>query len=280
MRCTSRSEDYDMDVPPLTAYKLGDGTLGSARYRSLPESKSYIRLLQVLPSDDNDAPVLCTMKVVRSDEPGEYAAVSYMWGDPKPTEAIKVNDLAMSVGRNCRYALWQRRRFQPPGAWTWIDSVCINQEDVDEKSRQVAMMGNIFENAERVFVSLADEDNIGRCIAFYALRLGSGALSIPAGQVEQYVLKHRYDTYGERSKRMFLSASEEIAQGIHDKLYAFASQSYWRRVWGMYRARALHITPLTSCSCSGTETREADPDNMRRTHDGCIACTSPFSDEI
>lgn len=45
----------------------------------------------------------------------------------------------------------------------WIDMLCINQNDTDERSRQVAMMREIFGYAELVVAWLGPErDNSGR----------------------------------------------------------------------------------------------------------------------
>jgi Heterokaryon incompatibility protein (HET) len=38
----------------------------------------------------------------------------------------------------------------------WIDAICINQDDIDERNEQVRMMGNIYQKAERVTVWLGD----------------------------------------------------------------------------------------------------------------------------
>jgi hypothetical protein len=41
----------------------------------------------------------------------------------------------------------------------WIEAICINQADDQEKSHQVAMMGDVYENASNVLIWLGDEDS-------------------------------------------------------------------------------------------------------------------------
>ncbi|KAJ5703951.1 hypothetical protein N7493_011089 [Penicillium malachiteum] len=41
----------------------------------------------------------------------------------------------------------------------WADSVCINQGNVDEKSRQIQLMDQVYRNANRVLVWLGDAQN-------------------------------------------------------------------------------------------------------------------------
>ncbi|KAI3579715.1 heterokaryon incompatibility, partial [Fusarium oxysporum f. sp. albedinis] len=39
-------------------------------------------------------------------------------------------------------------------SFLWIDQICINQSDIDERNHQVPIMGNIYRKAYRVFVWL------------------------------------------------------------------------------------------------------------------------------
>jgi hypothetical protein len=41
----------------------------------------------------------------------------------------------------------------------WIEAICINQADDQEKSHQVAMMGDVYENASNALIWLGDEDS-------------------------------------------------------------------------------------------------------------------------
>jgi hypothetical protein len=87
-----------------------------------------------------------------------YAAISYTWGEPSDTTWIYVNDIPVTIRKNCHYALWQIRRQlllrRPAYAHFWIDSLCINQADVEEKSAQVSMMADIYERAFVVYACI------------------------------------------------------------------------------------------------------------------------------
>ncbi len=41
----------------------------------------------------------------------------------------------------------------------WIDAICIDQANIDERSKQVLRMGRIFQQADRVLVWLGDDAN-------------------------------------------------------------------------------------------------------------------------
>ena len=81
----------------------------------------------------------------------QYTAVSYTWGDDERTETIHVDGQPVLIGPTlwaCLHTL--RRGWQ----YIWADAICINQDDVAEKNQQVAMMGQIYQNASIVSVWL------------------------------------------------------------------------------------------------------------------------------
>lgn len=62
----------------------------------------------------------------------------------------------MVVPRNVFFAL-QYLRHEGNTRTLWIDAICINQEDLDERSEQVVHMLQIYKNASRVIVWLGNE---------------------------------------------------------------------------------------------------------------------------
>ena len=43
-------------------------------------------------------------------------------------------------------------------AWLWIDAICIDQSNIEERSWQASQMGAIFRRVESVYISLGDSD--------------------------------------------------------------------------------------------------------------------------
>jgi hypothetical protein len=41
----------------------------------------------------------------------------------------------------------------------WIDGVCINQADLDERGQQVAIMGDVYSRTKRNIIWLGDSDD-------------------------------------------------------------------------------------------------------------------------
>ncbi|EME78365.1 uncharacterized protein MYCFIDRAFT_144752, partial [Pseudocercospora fijiensis CIRAD86] len=117
-------------------------------FRILPESTDTQLKLQ-LETHDLDADLA---KTGIPNVAPPFVAVSYMWGIKTRVQSITVNGKSLDVTANCRYALWQAFRcpLVPLDGHIWVDSICINQGDLREKSEQVKIMGSIYRKATNV----------------------------------------------------------------------------------------------------------------------------------
>lgn len=139
-------------------------------YKKVPPQRpdAQIRLLRMLPHPEGppdaftDSPAEYELNVYDLDPERntvpEYIAISYTWGDKSPTRPIVVNRYRIPVRAHCADALEQLRRDQPAAA-LWIDSVCIHQDKIQEKNKQVALMGTIYENAKSVATCLGPQSD-------------------------------------------------------------------------------------------------------------------------
>jgi len=115
-----------------------------------------------------DEPLMGSMVPVSPDQIPPYKALSYTWGTPYGPEELARLDLSsqthqthsvicdwrvLPVTENLYDALVELRS-QEETAFLWIDAICINQKDEDEKSQQVQMMGSIYSKAKMVIVWL------------------------------------------------------------------------------------------------------------------------------
>ena len=85
----------------------------------------------------------------------QYQAVSYCWGDNSPTKSCSCNGLDYPITANLETAL-RRLRDVTSSRLLWVDAICINQHDNDEKSVQVQKMLTIFAKANYVIVWLGE----------------------------------------------------------------------------------------------------------------------------
>ena len=78
---------------------------------------------------------------------GDYITLSYVWGEPHIDDWITVDDCEFPVTRNLFVILQQLWVSHPPGLGIWIDAVCINQQDIEERACEVKKMKVIYSEA-------------------------------------------------------------------------------------------------------------------------------------
>lgn len=122
-----------------------------------------IRLLDILPYDDGDAqaPVCCELRVADLRDEPVYEVLSYRWGDPGHRTSVTVNGTETPVTPNLHAALLRLRR--PEGEegrrrTIWIDQLCIDQGNAEERIAQVRLMRDIFSRCTRCVIWLDDVD--------------------------------------------------------------------------------------------------------------------------
>ncbi|KAI0814575.1 heterokaryon incompatibility protein-domain-containing protein [Xylaria sp. FL0064] len=126
-------------------------------YKTLDFSRQEIRTITLVPGKAPE-PVKCELDTVSLlDNPG-FEALSYTWGEPRPTRKIFINGQRRRVGENLEFALSHLRYDDRPRT-LWADAICINQEDISERNSQVQLMGTIYSRASGVLAWLGPEYN-------------------------------------------------------------------------------------------------------------------------
>ncbi|KAF2648600.1 HET-domain-containing protein [Lophiostoma macrostomum CBS 122681] len=138
----------------------------SSLYTSIPtNSGRWIRLLLLLQGTPSD-PITCLLQpfdldtLERCDDDKKlspYAALSYVWGSRASPREITCNGQPLKVTRNLFDALVAIRHPTTAGP-LWVDAICINQEDVEERNHQVGLMASVYRQARRVFIWLGHGD--------------------------------------------------------------------------------------------------------------------------
>ncbi|KAH8730327.1 heterokaryon incompatibility protein-domain-containing protein, partial [Phaeosphaeriaceae sp. PMI808] len=122
-----------------------------------------IRLL-VLHKGSPDKDAHCSLKPIHTSKlEGSqlgYYALSYAWGERTHLEKIYAPPEALPpktlyIQTNLHAAL-KRLRCDDEDVWFWIDAICIDQQNMSEKSHQLPRMTNIYENAYSVCVWLGE----------------------------------------------------------------------------------------------------------------------------
>ncbi|KAI1324681.1 heterokaryon incompatibility protein-domain-containing protein [Xylariaceae sp. FL0255] len=136
-----------------------DAARSNAKLYDKPLLPGYIRLLFIDPPNDR-----CTFEIHKLSEAPPYACISYAWGtaeenSPENARELIVDGNAHRVSQNA-YDILKRVIDWGDPERLWLDAMCINQDDVNERNAQVSIMGDIYHRAYVVAVWLGrDERN-------------------------------------------------------------------------------------------------------------------------
>ncbi|KAH8665950.1 heterokaryon incompatibility protein-domain-containing protein [Tricladium varicosporioides] len=128
------------------------------QYSPLNGATGEIRLLTLLPGRfSSKIRIALDTALCTETEVPEFEALSYTWGSKADLVDIYIGDnRRLAVTQNLAEALRYLRHKKTPRT-LWIDAICINQQDVSERSKQVKRMDDIYLKATRVVVWLGPE---------------------------------------------------------------------------------------------------------------------------
>lgn len=137
------------------------------QYEPLPSNGKHIRLVVLHPrvaSRPDDIRITIANTPLEAGQRlwPSFMALSYVWGDTNNRRDIKVIKSAddsdsedvisakrISVTANLAEAL-KYLPYADSHIILWIDALCINQDDLEERAQQVKLMAEIYSSAERV----------------------------------------------------------------------------------------------------------------------------------
>jgi hypothetical protein len=118
------------------------------------------RLITLLPGTFQDDIALdLRLFDLNADTHIEYEALSYVWGSEEDPVTIKIGRRwSLRISQNLDGALRHLRSEVKPRV-LWVDAVCINQGDLQERAQQVTLMADIYRQASQTVVWLGPEEN-------------------------------------------------------------------------------------------------------------------------
>ena len=122
-------------------------------YNPLRDDHECIRLLRILPARSGDT-VECQLDEVETENCPPFEALSYVWGARSASDPIiRVSGSNFQVTRNCYDAIVHLRGTETPRV-VWIDAICIDQDNAQEKNAQVERLGAVYTRAQRTIIWL------------------------------------------------------------------------------------------------------------------------------
>lgn len=129
-------------------------------YHPIDIELKEIRVIHILPSLDVEEGTFCRLEVVRLDEGTLFDAISYAWGAMDRGTTIYLNGIETWVGQSLQNILEPlAAREENQGRAIWVDALCINMTDLEERSRQVRIMASIFKSAQDVVFCVGQNQN-------------------------------------------------------------------------------------------------------------------------
>ena len=180
-------------------------------YNKLDPEHRQFRLC-TLSQGSLDDPLSCTLDTVSLNHPPDYGTLSYVWGDPTFNKEINIDGSILSITTSLYTALRYLRKIDQPRI-IWADGICINQADIDERSFQVTLMGDIYMRARELQIWL------GEVKSFVAESSRSGAALKPntISREQLNLLKGHHVLEGDAFRKMSLAAAADTGSEYSER---------------------------------------------------------------
>lgn len=152
--------------------KVAEKLSGNSKLVYSPLQEGQFRLAKLQPSSSGYVRVeLCTVHLT---QPPPFEVLSYIWGQPSNDEPIVCNGSKILVRPNLSAALRTLCRSAEPRL-LWIDYICINRSDNQERDLQVQLLASITLAAEHTIVWVGDK---GEDTAFNKVETAATAFKV------------------------------------------------------------------------------------------------------
>lgn len=174
-------------------------------YKSLEKLKPKFRLFQLQPPGADPSNICgCLLESSLDDHPF-YESLSYVWGESNKDKTILLDGKSLKVTQSLLTAL-SYLRLSDKERILWIDQICIDQDNADERSHQVLQMSKIYKEATCNIAWLGESDEDTQIAFDLVMRL----VNNPASSV----------------LKMQMTSRESQAL-----IATFDRRSIWSRIW-------------------------------------------------
>lgn len=211
-----------------------------SNYAPLDSATKEIRLLTILPALSEEAPLQTSLRTVSLRDDPKFEALSYTWGNDEPRNKITINGRSHLVRDNL-FAALRRLRWSFTSRHVWIDAICINQEDLHERSEQVKLMRNIYQQGTKVVVWIGEPspDDLDT----NPMRSLSSRFALPnatlASQYAPWMRSSGSKTLVQRywnSSKAIQTTAELGNEQWQGPVAELLDRPWWRRVWVVQEA--------------------------------------------
>jgi hypothetical protein len=226
------------------------------QYKALEDGKS-IRLLYLHTSSSYDQlPIEVSLREYPIDDCPSFGALSYAWSiDDEAAPSFRellCDGAVIKITENCEAALKRLRRPNRDQI-LWVDAICINQADLEERSLQVLLMRQIYTQASWVALWVGEasttiDDESGKPLSDLGMdylhefaveiaeRTNSGK-DLNEGPLYQEFVKDR---------QAFQYSESQVFTPRVRGLWDVFHRNWWKRLWVIQEV-ALAKDPILIC---------------------------------
>jgi hypothetical protein len=218
VRCHLSTASLKEFQPEYSSFMLASGLAGHSIRRVLPNWIQRCEQRLNAPPDETDLPFIPgPSQGAQRYRWGDFAALSYAWGDEHNPASIFLDGIQVPVTRNLEIvlrALAINEEFQD-NYKIWIDAICINQNNDAEQASQVRKMREIYCGAWSVISWLGEND--GPADVKDAFQFVRTLASLPENQQDL--------------SKLLVQKPGLIRQEGFFALHEFMKRPYWTRLW-------------------------------------------------
>jgi hypothetical protein len=202
----------------------------SNNYQYQPlETPASLRFIELLAGEPSHPVEVKLHHGTLSDLP-KVAAISYEWGENVRRHKVLCEGRVLKVTTNL-LDLLRALRSAGETRHLWIDALCINQEDLDERSKQVPMMKDIYQKAAIVLIWIGPsipetKQACQYCVQDLAKAYDSLAPQFHSNGARFGMLRNPSNILG--GEDLAASTQEPFWDGVIDLL---SRRTYFERLW-------------------------------------------------
>ncbi|KAF3767826.1 HET-domain-containing protein, partial [Cryphonectria parasitica EP155] len=210
------------------------------RYPELQHDADSIRILTLEPGRFLDQ-LVCRLTACTFASKPRYVALSYTWETPYPDNEwllpdtlgdgvstnITVNGVPYQIQRNLYMALLYLRSSEHPFN-IWVDAVCIDQSNIQERNAQVSLMSFIYKRAQKVVTWLGTRalpEMGGDLFRAMGMDWALGETRHLAASLSSSSDQHQYRDRKDSNNNAWSRKPDS------DTMARIAESRYWRRMW-------------------------------------------------
>ncbi|KAI1351005.1 heterokaryon incompatibility [Xylaria sp. FL0043] len=175
---------------------------------------------------------MCKLRVCTID--GIEEALSYVWGQKEHEGGILVDQQSFRLTQNL-YDILHGLRHPDTIRTLWIDAICIDQSNVQERTHQVRLMRQIYSKAQKTIIWLHNNpepsDDPDEVKSSTPLPSGFGGTTMneyDLAAILREIRRHEDLTWSKKKLALFYM--------LYRCVKAVLSHEWWNRIWTLQEA--------------------------------------------